>query len=144
MLAVVGRPLRSMLMSEPDTASACVAVLLPPEPLPPVVSLVAPVEAVRVALPGAVGVPLTGHEMLAPAATVAGRVGVQVPTVTPAGLAHMEDSARAAIAMLADIRPDVVLFACTSGSFFQGADHERELAADLESIAGAPVVTTST
>jgi maleate isomerase len=68
---------------------------------------------------------------------------MSLPAVTPAGLAHMEDSARAAIVMLADIRPDVVLFACTSGSFFQGAEHERELAADLESIAGAPVVTTA-
>src|SRR3954470_9445263 len=68
---------------------------------------------------------------------------MSLPAVTPAGLAHMEDSARAAIAMLADIRPDVVLFACTSGSFFQGAEHERELAADLASIAAAPVVTTA-
>lgn len=68
---------------------------------------------------------------------------MSLPAVTPAGLAHMEDSARAAIVMLADIRPDVVLFACTSGSFFQGAEHERELAADLESLAGAPVVTTA-
>ena len=68
---------------------------------------------------------------------------MSLPTVTPAGLAHMEDSARAAIQMLADIRPDVVLFACTSGSFFQGAEHERELAADLSSIARAPVVTTA-
>ena len=68
---------------------------------------------------------------------------MSLPTVTPVGLAHMEDSARAAIQMLADIRPDVVLFVCTSGSFFQGAEHELELAADLSSIARAPVVTTA-
>ena len=61
------------------------AELLPPAPVPPLVSFVAPVEAVTVALPGAVGVPLTAHEMLLPAATVAGGVGEQVPTVTPAG-----------------------------------------------------------
>ena len=68
---------------------------------------------------------------------------MSLPAVTPIGLAHMENSARAAVAMLADMRPDVVLFACTSGSFFQGAEHERALAADLESIARAPVVTTA-
>ena len=40
---------------------------------------------VTVLLPNVAGVPLTGHEMLAPAAIVAGGAGVQVPTVTPGG-----------------------------------------------------------
>lgn len=75
------------------------AVLLPPVPVPPLVSLVAPVEAVRVALPGAVGVPLTGQEMLAPIATVAGTVGVQVPIVTPAGRPDSEQVAATALAV---------------------------------------------
>ena len=39
MLADVGSVERSMLMSEPDTATACVALLLPPEPVPPLLSL---------------------------------------------------------------------------------------------------------
>ena len=92
MLADVGKPLRSILMSEPDTATACVAELLPPAVVPPLLSLAAPVTAVTVTLLVVVGVPLTAHEMLLPATTVAGGVGVQVPTVTPAGrpeIAHV-------------------------------------------------------
>jgi hypothetical protein len=85
MLAVVGKPARLMPISEPETATAFVAVLLPPPVVPPLLSLVAPVETDTVEDPGPVGVPETGHEILAPAATVAGGVGVQVPTVTPGG-----------------------------------------------------------
>jgi hypothetical protein len=85
MLAVAGKPARLMLMSEPDTATALVDVLLPPADVPPLLSLAAPVVTETVEDPGPVGVPETGHEMLAPAATVAGGVGVQAPTVTPGG-----------------------------------------------------------
>jgi hypothetical protein len=56
------------------------------------VSLVAPVCTDTVTDPDAVGVPETLHEIDAPAATVAGGVGVHVPTVTPAGsplIAHV-------------------------------------------------------
>lgn len=66
-----------------------------------------------------------------------------LPDVTPRGLAIMEDNALAAAALLADISPDVVLFACTSGSFFRGAEHERQLANSLAAVAGAPIVTTA-
>ena len=72
-------------MSEPDVAMALVAVLLPPVPVPPLVSLVAPVVTLAVVVPFVVGVPLTGQLMLALPATEAGGVGVQVPTVTPGG-----------------------------------------------------------
>jgi hypothetical protein len=82
---VVGKPLRSILISEPTTATAFVALLLPPLVARPLVSLTAPVVTATVFEPAAVGVPETGHEMLAPAATVAGGAGVQVPTVTPGG-----------------------------------------------------------
>lgn len=85
MLAVTGRPARLILISEPTVATALVAVLLPPLPVPPFVSLVAPVVADAVVEPAAVGVPDTGHEILAPMATLAGGVGVHAPTVTPGG-----------------------------------------------------------
>jgi hypothetical protein len=74
-----------MLMSAPPVAISWDAWLLPPVVVPPLVSLVAPVETATVVLPDVVGVPDTGQLMLAPAATVAGGVGVHVPTVTPAG-----------------------------------------------------------
>ena len=72
-------------ISEPDVVTPFVAELLPPVVVPPLESFVAPVVAVTVTEPVAVGVPDTEHEMLLPGATVAGGVGVQVPTVTPAG-----------------------------------------------------------
>lgn len=66
-----------------------------------------------------------------------------LPDVTPEGLAIMEDNALVAARLLADIAPDVVLFACTSGSFFRGAVHERAMAQTLADAAGASVVTTA-
>lgn len=93
-LAPIGNALKSMLMSEPDTATVCEAVLFKP-----LVSLVAPVVSVTVLLPVVVGVPLTGQEMLAPAASVAGGVGVHAPTVTPAGNPAGEQVAAMALAV---------------------------------------------
>ena len=61
-------------------------------------ALVAPVVAVMVDEPGAVGVPVTGHEMLVPAATVAGGAGKQAPTVTPGGRPVTEHDALMALA----------------------------------------------
>lgn len=84
-MAVPGSPERSIDISDAFVATVVDAELLPPVPVPPLVSLVAPVVAVTVTLPVAVGVPETVQEMLAPMATDAGGVGVQVPTVTPAG-----------------------------------------------------------
>ena len=48
-------------------------------------SLVAPVLTFTVDDPTVVGVPDTGQEIEAPAATVAGGTGEHVPVVTPAG-----------------------------------------------------------
>ncbi|MEZ5854621.1 MAG: hypothetical protein R3D67_07675 [Hyphomicrobiaceae bacterium] len=54
--------------------------------VPPLVSLVAPVVAVMVEVPAAVGVPETGQEIVAAAARDAtGVAGVHAPTVNPAG-----------------------------------------------------------
>ena len=86
-------------MSEPVVAMTAVVMLLPPVPVPPLASLVAPVVAVSVVEPGAVGVPDTEHEMLVPAATVAGVDGVQVPTVTPGGRPLTEQVAAVALAV---------------------------------------------
>ena len=77
--------------------TALVAVLFPPVPVPPFESFVAPVEAVTVPVPVVVGVPDTEQEMLLPGATVAGGVGVQVPTVTPGGSPEIEQLAANAL-----------------------------------------------
>jgi hypothetical protein len=66
-----------------------VAALLPPVVMPPLASLTAPVLTVTVTEAVEVGVPVTGQEMLWPAASEAtGVVGVQVPSVRPAGSAE--------------------------------------------------------
>lgn len=90
-----------MLISEAVVAIVAVALLLPVEVLPPLTSFVAPVVAVTVDAPAAVGVPVTGHEILAPAATVAGGVGVHAPTVTPAGRPAIAHDALIALAVAA-------------------------------------------
>ena len=88
-----------MLMSEPAVAIACVAELLPPAVVPPLISFTAPVVTDTVVVPDAVGVPLTGQEIEKPAATLAGGTGEQVPTVTPGGRPLMAQLALAALAV---------------------------------------------
>jgi hypothetical protein len=100
-LSVVGKPDKSIDMSEPDVAIDAVAVLLPPVPAPPLVSFEAPVVTVTMLEPLAVGVPVTVQEMLVPAATVAGGAGVQVPTLTPGGRPATEQLAFVAAAVAA-------------------------------------------
>jgi hypothetical protein len=85
-----------MLISEPDTTTAWVAVLFTP-----VASLAAPVVTPTVDEPEAVGVPETAHEMLAPAATVTGGVGVHAPSVTPGGKPVTAQVALVALAVAA-------------------------------------------
>jgi hypothetical protein len=85
MLAVAGRPAKLMLMSELVGASVAVAELLPPLPVPPLESLVAPVVTTTALDAAVVGVPVTGQEMLAPGATVASGAGEQAPSTRPAG-----------------------------------------------------------
>ena len=91
-VAVAGRPVKSGAMSDAVVVITPLAELLPPVVVPPTLSFEAPVVAVYVVAPMDVGVPLTGQEMLAPGATVAGGAGVHVPIVTPGGrplIAHV-------------------------------------------------------
>ena len=91
-VAVAGSPVRSGTISDAVVVMIPVAELLPPVVVPPTLSFEAPVVAVKVVAPMAVGVPVTGQEMLVLGATVAGGAGVQVPTVTPGGsplMAHV-------------------------------------------------------
>jgi hypothetical protein len=90
MLAVVVSADRSMLMSELLGARVVEAELLPPADVPPLLSSVAPVVTETVTDVADVGVPVTGHEILAPMATVAGGAATQVPSVRPAGKAETE------------------------------------------------------
>ena len=45
---------------------------------------------------------------------------------------------------VSDIRPKVISFACTSGSFLKGIGHDRELIQEVEKEIGIKTLTTST
>jgi maleate isomerase len=68
---------------------------------------------------------------------------MRLTAVTHEGLRAMETDALAAAGVLADARPDLVVFGCTSGSFIFGAEYEADLADKLSKIVGVPVIMTA-
>ncbi len=54
-----------------------------------------------------------------------------------------EDAPRAAKAV-AMMRPKIIAFGCTAGSFFKGIEYDRELMEKNEGITGVPVITVMT
>jgi maleate isomerase len=66
--------------------------------------------------------------------------------VTPESLAELTqgDSLEQAAAALAWAEVEVIVFACTSGSFIHGLGWDRELIARIETASGTPATTTST
>jgi maleate isomerase len=62
---------------------------------------------------------------------------------TPAGLREMNEGVEAAARLLASVSPDVVAYACTSGSFLEGRERLRAQVDAIGAIAGCPVVATS-
>jgi maleate cis-trans isomerase len=62
---------------------------------------------------------------------------------TPETLRGMEEEGRRAAEPLAMTEPDVVVYACTSGSFFEGPQWNDKICRDLTEITKAPTVTTA-
>jgi maleate cis-trans isomerase len=62
---------------------------------------------------------------------------------TPEELRGMEKEARSAAERVANTEPDVVVYGCTSGSFFEGPDWNDMICRELTKITGAPTVTTA-
>jgi maleate isomerase len=54
-----------------------------------------------------------------------------------------EDTGKCA-KMLSDIQPDVISFACTSGSLYGGRDYDKNIIERIEQVARVPATTTST
>lgn len=68
---------------------------------------------------------------------------VMLRETTPEGLRAMNEGVAAAATLIASVSPEVVAFACTSGSFIDGeAALTRQIEA-IEAITGCPVVATS-
>lgn len=62
---------------------------------------------------------------------------------TPETLRSMEEESKSAAERVAMTEPDVSIFACTSGSFFEGAGWDKRISDELSEITGSPMVTTS-
>jgi len=62
---------------------------------------------------------------------------------TPETLRGMEDASKAAATDVGMIEPDVVVYGCTSGSFFEGPTWNKKICEQLTAITKAPTVTTA-
>jgi len=62
---------------------------------------------------------------------------------TPEELRGMEAASKDAARDVAMVEPDVVVYGCTSGSFFEGPEWNKQICAQLTEITGAPTVTTA-
>jgi maleate cis-trans isomerase len=62
---------------------------------------------------------------------------------TPETLRGMEAEARRAAEPLAMTEPDIVVYACTSGSFFEGPAWNRTICESLSAITRCPAITTA-
>jgi len=62
---------------------------------------------------------------------------------TPEELRGMEAASKQAARDIAMVEPDVVVYGCTSGSFFEGPEWNRKICDQLSEIAKAPAVTTA-
>lgn len=62
---------------------------------------------------------------------------------TPEELRSMENASKKAAEDVAMVEPDVVVYGCTSGSFFEGPEWNRKICDQLTQITKAPTVTTA-
>ncbi len=62
---------------------------------------------------------------------------------TPEELRNMESASKHAAAEIAMVEPDVVVYGCTSGSFFEGPAWNKKICEQLTAITQAPTVTTA-
>lgn len=62
---------------------------------------------------------------------------------TPETLQNMENEGKEAASRLAMAEPNVVIYSCTSGSFFKGPGWDKEISSELSTISNCPAITTS-
>lgn len=66
---------------------------------------------------------------------------------TPRGIPTLDEivaQTEAAIATIIQVDPELIVFACTSGSFYRGAGWNRQIAERITAASGVPAVVTST
>lgn len=64
--------------------------------------------------------------------------------VTPEGLAALGDRVVEASKLLATANPDIIVFACTTGSLIKGFGYDKEIIDRIEQAAGCKALTTTT
>src|SRR5258706_15644962 len=62
---------------------------------------------------------------------------------TPEELRNMENASKKAAEEVGMVEPDVVVYGCTSGSFFEGPAWNKKICEQLTAITKAPTVTTA-
>ena len=62
---------------------------------------------------------------------------------TPEELRSMENASKKAAEDVGMVEPDVVVYGCTSGSFFEGPEWNKKICDQLSQITKAPTVTTA-
>jgi maleate cis-trans isomerase len=62
---------------------------------------------------------------------------------TPEELRNMEEASKHAARDVGMVEPDVIVYGCTSGSFFEGPQWNKRISEQLSAIARAPTVTTA-
>ncbi len=67
-----------------------------------------------------------------------------LPSVTAENLLEMRKSAVAEAKKLSDAMMDIIVFACTSGSFVGGPGYDEDIIKELETAVGIPALTSST
>ncbi|KXA89636.1 hypothetical protein AKJ62_02660 [candidate division MSBL1 archaeon SCGC-AAA259D14] len=59
-------------------------------------------------------------------------------------LTEMSEDTERAVKAISAMKPDSIIYACTSGTFVNGAEWNRDLEDTMEEISGAPCATTTT
>jgi maleate isomerase len=68
---------------------------------------------------------------------------MRLRAVTPDALAEMNRESAAAVQLIADVAPDLIVYGCTSGSFLQGHGYDRAIEAAITAQTGCPALTTA-
>jgi len=62
---------------------------------------------------------------------------------SPAGLARMEEESAAAVDAIKDVRPDLIVYGCTSGSILEGKGYDARIEQKITAATGIPSLTTA-
>ncbi len=68
---------------------------------------------------------------------------VKLTATNPEGLKAMAGNARRAVDEMTNCLSDVIVYGCTSGSFLQGVEWEKQFRKELSELAQRPVLTTA-